>query len=186
MHKGKTSPLVTSILVLNSILLGVMVITLIMALAMVSLDLDQEIGALSVTEYTQWVFDLLPGHVSTMVSLSVGVTATCLFLSLAFPNSTERGQRTTLHLLFIASFCLVTAICLFLAIAGIATSFVHVYGDLYMAGSIPPVHRYSSQHYLLHGSSIDPRIWVFTASAYSLALLIIGLRLRRNWKKLDD
>ena len=184
MQEEKRSWLVTSILILNSILLGLMVVALLCALAAVSLVVDQEVGLRSVTEYTQWVFDHTPRHPFSMISVSVGVTATCLFLSLTFPPSIERGQRTAFHLLFIASFCLIAASYFFFSITGIATSLVRVYGDLYMAGSTPPVHAHSSQH--LHWSSIDPRIWVFAAGTYSLALLIIGVRLRRRWRESND
>jgi hypothetical protein len=55
MQDEKRSLLVTSVLILNSLLLGVMAIALLFALAAVSLIVDQEIGLCSVTEYTQRV-----------------------------------------------------------------------------------------------------------------------------------
>ena len=95
MRDKKRSPLVTSILILNSLLLGVMVIALLFALAAVSLVVDQEVGGYrSVTECTQWVFDHTPRNPFSMISVAVGVIATSLFFSLAVPTSIEREERT--------------------------------------------------------------------------------------------
>ena len=110
--------------------------------------------------------------------MSVAVTTTCLFLSLAFPSGDESVRRTTLHILFIASFGLLALIYFFLSIAGIGMSLVHVYGHLDIAGQPPHIHAHDSQH--LHWSSIDPRIWIVSAVVYSLALLILGIKLRRR------
>jgi hypothetical protein len=177
MRDEKRSPLVTGVLILNSLLLGVMVIALFISLAAVSLIVDQEIGGWrGVTEYTQWVFDHTPRHPFSMISISVAVTVTSLFFSLAFPSDNERGERTRNHLLFIATFCLIAAIYFFVSIAGILTSLVVVYGDLTGAGQTPPVHAHSSMH--LNVYFMSSPFWLFAAGAYSLALLIIGIRLR--------
>jgi len=168
-------------MILNSALLGVMVFALLCALGEISLVVDQEVGLGSITDLTQWVFDYTPRHPFAVFSLSMGATATCLFLSLAFPNRVERGQPTGSHLLFIASISLIAAIYLLFSITGIATSFVHVYGDLYAAGSTPPVHTHDSRH--LHFSTIDPRVWVLAAGTYSLFLFAMGMKLRRRGRE---
>ncbi len=155
-----------------------MVFALLLALSAVSLIVDQEVGPRSVTEYTQWVFDHTPLRVFSVIAVFIGVTATALFFSFAFPPSIERKERTANHLLFVATFCLIAASYFFFSVTAILTSLVIVYGDLTMTGQSPPVHARSSIH--LHGPFMNSPLWVFAASVYSLTLLIIGMRLRQR------
>jgi hypothetical protein len=175
---------ITGVLVLNSILAGVLTFSLFCALGAVSLVVDQEVGLREVTAITQWVFDHTPRHLFTVVSLSVGVTATCLFCSLACAACDMTPQRTTLHFLYLATLGLAVLVCFFLSSAAILTSLVRVYGDLYVAGQTPHVHAHSSQH--LHGPVVDPRIWVAAATVYSLVLLCFGLRIARKRPHLQE
>jgi len=172
MQERQRSPLVMCVLIVNSILLGVMVIALLCALLDVSVVVDQWVGPLSVPWSTQWVFDHTPRNVLPAFSLVVGVVATGLFFSFAFPSGVEVRQRTTLHLLFTASFCLVAVIYFFFSITVIITALIHT--DMGISGSC----SHSSGR--LSPVELGSFVWVIVASVYALVLLIIGLRLRRK------
>jgi hypothetical protein len=168
----------TSLVVLNSILVGAMLVALCIAVSVLACVVDQQVGLSAVPDITQWAFDYRPTDLRSMISLAVAATATCLFAGLALRRHTETLAASSLSSAVIVLIALVAATYFFSFVAAALISQIHVDGHLYSASS-PPTHRHIyPQH--LHPPAIDSRIWILAVVIYSLGLLIVGIRLHRR------
>jgi hypothetical protein len=165
----------TALLILNSMLLGVMLFFLFAALWCVSTVLDQQVGQRAFTVLTEWAVNFRPKDYISMFSWIIAAVATSLFAGLALKSELESGRSTALYLLIHCSiYSLMGAYFLFFVMA-IASSYIHIGGELYQTGHGPP-----PRPTMIASPMIDSRIWFAVSIIYSLALLMSGIRLARR------
>ncbi len=156
--------------ILTSVLSGVMLFALFCAIAGISTVLDQQTGSRALPEITEWAINFRPKELASIVSVTVGLTATLLFLGLRVTT------RLSSFLAGALSFWLLVGSYLFFFVLAVTISQIHIDGCLY---SGPPPS--STSH--ITGQSIDSRIWLGAALVYSIGLLAYGVMGTRRQKE---
>ncbi len=180
MTDKRTKQILTGALILNSLLLGLMLFFLFAAVSCISTVLDQESSYKAFPSITEWAVNFRPKNLISTLSLIIVVVATSLFVGLSLKRSVQDISGIFLYFTIHSSLWLLAGAYFLFFVMAVAFSYIHVGGGLYTASNAPP-----PPPSMIATPSVDSRIWLAAALAYSVGLFIRAITVSRRRKEAE-